>query len=97
MILSERIRLPYPWVKSKSQSRELLRRLSLVEDQEESELFLFGLYLDNKEDLQFFNDQEKERVKGYLRFLIEDSRRHKDILNQIMEEVRAVLEAEHEF
>ena len=94
-MLQDRIRLSYPWIKIKSQNEELLCRLSLAEDQEESEMFLFRLYVENERDLDFFGE-ERERIKGMLNFLIEDTRHHKDLIAEMMDEIRAVREVANE-
>jgi hypothetical protein len=95
-MLQDKIRLPYPWIKAKTQIDKLLYRLALAEDQEEAQTFLLRLYVENHNDLEFFDPLERGRVEGFLRFLIEDTRRHKEILTAIMEEVKAMGEVMHE-
>ena len=89
------IRLPFPWIKLKSQIRLILHKLALAEDQEEAELFLFRLYRDSEADLEFFTPEDRERVKGYLQFLIDDTERHKVVIAAMTEELKVIEEAAH--
>ena len=95
-MIKERIRLPYPWIKIKSDIEELLYKLSLAEDEEESELFLFQLYLQNEEDLSFFTPKEREEIKGLLKVIIEDTRRHTGLIAEMAEEIKRLAEVSHE-
>lgn len=95
-MLEEKIRLSYPWIKIKNQNDEWLCRLALAEDQEEAEMYLFRLYVENEQDLGFFDEEERERVRGFLRFLIEDTRHHKELIGEMMDVIRAAEEAEYE-
>ncbi len=94
-MIKERIRLPYPWIKIKNEIDELLYKLSLAEDEEESELFLFQLYLQNEEDLSFFNLKEQEEIRGLLKLLIEDTRRHTELISEMSEEIKRFAEVGH--
>ena len=92
MMLQEKIRLSYPWIKVKNPTEELLRKLSLADDQEEAQLFLFRLYAENEEDLNFFSSEDRERVQGFLRFLLADTRRHQELMHEILEEIKGMAE-----
>jgi hypothetical protein len=89
-MLEEKIRLSYPWIKIKNQIDELICRLTLAEDQEEAEMFLFRLYLESEEDLMYFEEEERERIKGFLKFLIIDTQRHKEMIGEMMDEIKAI-------
>ncbi len=95
-MLQEKIRLPYPWIKIKNPTDELLYKLSMADDQEEAELFLFRLYAENEEDLNFFSPEDRERVQGFLRFLMTDTRRHQELMAEILEEIKGMAEVAHE-
>lgn len=95
-MIQDRIRLPYPWIKIKNELEELLYKLSLAEDEEDGELFLFRLYLQDDEDLNYFNPQEKEEIKGLLKLLIEDTRRHTELIGEMIGEIKILMEASHE-
>ena len=95
-MLEEKIRLSYPWIKIKNQNDELRCRLALAEDQEEAEMFLFRLYVENEQDLEFFDIEDRERVRGFLRFLIEDTHRHKELIGEMIEALRSVEEVDDE-
>ncbi len=94
-MIKERIRLPYPWIKIKNEIDELLYKLSLAEDEEESELFLFQLYLQDEEDLSFFSPKEQEEIRGLLKLLIEDTRRHTELISVMAEEIKSLAEVGH--
>ena len=96
MMLQEKIRLPYPWIRVKNPTDELLYKLSIADDQEEAQLFLFRLYVENEEDLNYFSSEDRERVQGFLRFLIEDTRHHQDLITEILEEVKGMAEVAYE-
>lgn len=95
-MLEEKIRLSYPWIKIKNETDEMLCRLGLAEDQEEAEMFLFRLYVENELDLSFFDERERERVRGFLNFLIEDSRHHKELLAEMVGTLREMEEVADE-
>lgn len=96
-MMKDRIRLHYPWIKIKNEVEELLYKLSVAEDEEESELFLFQLYIQDIEDLDFFTPKEREEIVGLLSMLIEDTRRHAGLIAEMTEEIKRLTagEADH--
>lgn len=92
MFLKDRIHLPYPWIKIKNESDELLYKLSIAEDEEEAELFLFRLYREGHEDLKLFNAKEKEEVCALLQMLLEDTERHKNLIAEMIGEIRGIFQ-----
>ena len=89
-MLKERIRLPYPWIKIHNELEKLLYKLSVAEDEEESELFLFRLYIQDAEDLSYFTAEEQEMVRGLLTLLMEDTRRHTELIAEMSEEIKSI-------
>lgn len=88
MILKDRIRLTYPWIKIKNEIDEILYELSIAEDDEESQLFLLRLHMENREDMNFFTAEEKEEIKALLTILSMDAERHMELLEEMMKEIR---------
>ncbi len=95
-MIQDRIRLPYPWIKIKSELEELLYKLSLAEDEEDGELFLFRLYLQDDQDMSYFSPKEQEEIKGLLSLLIEDTRRHTELIGEMIQEIKNLMAVSHE-
>ena len=95
-MIKDRIRLPYPWIKIKNEMEELLYKLSLAEEEEDGGLFLFRLYLQSEEDLSYFSQEEREEIKSLLGILMEDTRRHTELIAEMIQEIKAVVEVDHE-
>lgn len=70
----------YHWAKIRSQLDELLFELSKAEEEEEVGLYLLRLHLDNKIDLKFFTAAQRERVSALFSILINDTKRHQELL-----------------
>ncbi len=66
----------------------LLARLSLAEDEEDSELFLFQLYLKNREELKFFKEWQRKRICQLLGVLIRDTKQHAQMLQEVIQELK---------
>lgn len=96
MIQKERIRLTYPWIKIKNEIDEILYELSIAEDEEESQIYLLRLHLENREDLEFFTAEEKQQIKSLLQILSMDAARHRELLEEMMKEIRESGEVENE-
>lgn len=96
MILNDRIRLSFPWIKIKNETDEILYKLSAAEDEEEAELFLFRLYMENEEDLLFFTPEEREEIQTLLKILSLDIRRHLEIIGKMIQEIKEMAEVPHE-
>lgn len=95
-MIQDRIRLPYPWIKIKNELEELLYKLSLAEDEEDGKLFLARLYQQDYENLAYFNEKEQEEIRGLLTLLIEDTRRHKELIGEMIGEIKNLMEGSHE-
>ncbi len=96
MILNDRIRLSLPWIKIKNEIDEILYKLSIAEDEEEAELFLFRLYMENETDLAFFTQEERNEIQTLLKILSLDTSRHLEIIGKMIQEIKGMAEVPHE-
>ena len=90
MILNDRIRLTFPWIKIQNETDEILYKLSAAEDEEEAELFLFRLYMEKEDDLAFFTAAEKEEIQTLLKILSLDTKRHLEIIGKMIQEIKEI-------
>ena len=88
MFLKHEIEHPYPWMKTANPVEEFISKLSIAEDEEDSELYLFHLYLDSKKDFRIFNTDEEIKVRRLLSLLIEDTQKHTQMIVEVMEELK---------
>lgn len=96
MILNDRIRLSFPWIKIKNETDEILYKLSIAEDEEEAELFLFRLYMEKDEDLTLFTPEERNEIQTLLKIINLDTKRHLEIIGKMIQEIKDMAEVAHE-
>ncbi len=68
----------------KERIEELINKLLHEIEEEDIGISLFSTLYQNHEELIFFKNDDKERVLQILKKLSEDSKRHKEILKQII-------------
>ncbi len=87
MTWEEEIKKQYEWAEIQSQLDELLFELYKAEDEEEAGIYLMKLHLDNKEDLDFFEEKERKEVRRLLEILKTDTKKHRDMLEEAVTEI----------
>ncbi len=79
MILSE-----YFLPMKKNLIKEIINKLLKEIEEEDVGIGLFSIFSESQEDLEFFKENDRERMLRMLQILSEDSRRHKTILDKII-------------
>ena len=59
-------------------------RLLRLLDEEELDLYVLGLHYQNDGDLNYFPAQDRHRIKAIFDILVKDTKRHADLLKQIV-------------
>lgn len=90
----EKIEKEYEWAQIQNQREELLFNLYKAEDEEEAGIYLMQLHLNNKADMDFFNPKERERVEELLTLLIRDTTKHRDLLDEVVNEIEKKIKNE---
>ena len=75
----------YWWARIEDQLDELIYELSKAEEEEATLLYLMGLYQDDSLDLQFFTEEECQKVRQLLSILMDYSLKHRDMLSELLE------------
>jgi hypothetical protein len=79
-----------PWEKIETPLDELLCKLSWADGEKEVGLYLLKLHFDNHIDLAFFNDGERRIIRDLLFDLMEETKRHRSFLAQMIEELETL-------
>jgi len=83
-VWKDEVKKRYPWAKIQNQIDELYYELSKAEDEEDIELSMLGLQIERKVDFDFFTKKEKQKVKKLMSILIEDTRKHGELLRKAL-------------
>lgn len=78
----------YSAIREQAKIDDLLYRLYKAEGDEDSGIYLLGLHLDSGSDFDFFSEDEKEKIKGLLGLLVEDTSRHAILLGSAVRELK---------
>ncbi len=87
---SDDVKERYWWVDIRNQIERFLWELSKAEDEEGVDLYLLSLHFENKSDLEFFTEVEKNEIKKLLSVLMTDTEKHLRLLNEMSEELRTL-------
>ena len=66
-------------------SYDFIQKTAKALEEEETDIYTLALYSLNSDDLNYFNEADKERVKRIFKILAEDTKHHADILKLIIE------------
>jgi len=66
------------------QIKEMLDKLLESIEEEDVSISLFSNFYQNEEELKLFSDEDKEVIKKILHQVVEDSKRHKLVVKEIM-------------
>jgi hypothetical protein len=65
--------------------QNLLNKLSRCLEDEEVDVYTLTLYGLNSKDMEYFDEEDRRRIKAIFNVLMEDTRRHMDLLKLIVE------------
>ena len=66
-------------------SYDFLQKIAMALQEEEVDVYTLSLYSLNSDDLSYFNETDREKVKHIFKILIEDTRHHAELLKLIVE------------
>lgn len=65
--------------------QEYLKKIAHSLEEEETDIYTMMLYCMSSDDLGYFDEKDRERVKRIFKVLMEDTRRHSQLLRLIVE------------
>ena len=68
-----------------SLSYDFIQKIAHALEEEEVDVYTLALYSLNSDDLNYFNEKDRERVKRIFKILAEDTKHHADLLRLIVE------------
>lgn len=66
-------------------SPEILKKLARCLEEEETDVYTLSLYSMDVNDLDFFQESDREKIKNIFKILKEDTRRHAELLELVIE------------
>ncbi len=64
---------------------DFLKKVATALQDEEVDIYTMMLYLINSDDMQFFGEEDRERVKKIFKILTDDTKQHMDLLKFILD------------
>ena len=68
-----------------SLSYDFIQKIAYALQEEEVDVYTLSLYSLNSDDLNYFDEDNREKVKRIFKILIEDTKHHSDLLKLIIE------------
>lgn len=66
-------------------SQEFMKKIAHSLEEEELDIYLLLLYSVSSDDLTFFEEKDRERVKAIFKILMDDTKKHAELLKLIVE------------
>ncbi len=66
-------------------SKEFLEKIAKSLEEEEIDIYTLSIYSLNNDDLNFFCESDREKVKRIFKVLMDDTRHHAELLKLIVE------------
>ncbi|GEM_PF-2441360 len=64
---------------------DFIKKIAHSLEEEEVDIFTLTLYSLSSDDLNYFDDKDRERIKAIFKVLMEDTKRHAELLKLIVE------------
>lgn len=64
---------------------DFIKKIARALQEEEEDIYIMTLYGMSSEDLDYFNEKDKEQVKRIFKILMDDTKRHAGLLKLIVE------------
>ena len=64
---------------------DFIQKIANALEEEETDIYTLSLYSLNSDDLNYFNEADKEKIKRIFKILIEDTKHHANMLKLIVE------------
>lgn len=65
--------------------QQFIRKIAHCLEEEEVDVYTLTLYSLNANDMSYFNEKDREQVKRIFKVLMEDTKRHAELLKLIVE------------
>ena len=66
-------------------SDDFIRKIAHSLEEEEVDIYTMALYSLNSDDMNYFNEKDKEQVKRIFKILMDDTKHHASLLKLIVE------------
>ncbi len=66
-------------------STEFMKKIAMSLQDEEIDIYTMTLYMISSEDIGYFNEVDRDRVKEIFKILINDTKQHTELLKLIVE------------
>lgn len=66
-------------------SDDFVNKIAGFLEEEELDIYTLTLYSMNSKDMEYFNEEDREKVKQIFKTLIKDTHQHADLLKLIVE------------
>ena len=66
-------------------SHDFIRKIARALEEEETDVYTLALYSINSDDINYFNDTDREKVKRIFKTLADDTKHHAELLKLIVE------------
>ena len=66
-------------------SSEFIKKIAHSLEEEETDVYTLSLYSMNGDDLKYFNEPDRERIKRIFTILLDDTKHHSELLKLIVE------------
>ena len=66
-------------------STDFIKKIARSLEEEEIDVYVLTLYCLNSDDLNYFSEKDRERVKRIFKILIEDTKHHAELLKLIVD------------
>ena len=66
-------------------SQDFIQKIAHSLEEEEIDVYTLALYSMSTDDLNYFNESDREKIKRIFKVLMEDTRHHSDLLKLILD------------
>ena len=66
-------------------SHDFIQKIARALEEEEIDVYTLALYSMNSDDINYFNDTDREKVKRIFKTLADDTKHHAELLKLIVE------------
>ncbi len=66
-------------------SQDFMRKIAHCLEEEELDIYLLLIYSLSSDDMNFFEEKDRQRVQEIFKILTEDTKRHSELLRLIVE------------
>jgi hypothetical protein len=74
----------YFWTGISKDFVELMKELESMEAEEQTDLYVFDMHMRSKGDWKVFNAAETKEIKGFIKILVDDTKRHARTIARII-------------